>query len=32
MSDGKYEYLVQYYDGGCSFREALEIAMKKHEE
>ena len=26
--DGSYDFLLQYYDGGCSFGEALEEAVK----
>ena len=28
-SDGTYDFLVQFYNGGCSFGEAIEEAMKK---
>jgi hypothetical protein len=27
LGNGEYEYLVQYYNGGCSFPEALEHSL-----
>lgn len=28
-SDGEIEYLLRYYNGGCGFSEALEVAIDK---
>jgi len=31
-ADGSYSFLVQYYNGGCSFSEAIECCLKKTKE
>lgn len=29
LGNGEYEYLVQYYNGGCCFSEAIEYSLEK---
>lgn len=29
MGNGEFEYLVQYYNGGCGFSEAIEYSFEK---